>query len=458
MKKLKRSQLPLYALAGFGPNMLNLIIGTYLCDALMTTGFLANIENWTYLNKTLVVAVVWSVMIAIARIVDGVADIPLAAWTDSLKTKWGKRRPALLIGFIPMVISFVLFLFPLQNQENSLVNTIWFGVLLALFWTFYTLTLVTYYGTYSEVTETSQDRMVLSNWKAGYDVISYSIGYALIPLLIGSVNIRLIAMMFVPLSLTMLIPFFMLKERSTLPADVEKYKAEHPEDKEVQTEETVGIFDSLKYTFKNRDFIVWMCVLAVLQFGLQMFLQGQNVYFSGAGFPGWQIAIINTAAFAPVPLTLILYNRILRKRGFRFGFQYSLLFFAVGMIVLALGQNLFDPQTGSLYIFLFAVTASTIASFGIGALFSVTYSIPSQIAADELKRTGKSHPSMYFAIQGLFVAVVTAISTGLVWVNIRDAGRSNLMPIIVAVSCILAFVLAFFLPQSLNKIGKDGEE
>ena len=211
MRKFNRKQLGLYGLAGFGPNMLNLIIGTYLCDALMTQGFSADIANWTYLNKTLVVAVVWSVMIAIAKIIDGVADIPLASMTDTLKTRWGRRRPAIVIGAIPMLAAFLLFLLPISGRENSMANTIWFGVMLALFYTFYTLTMLAYYATFSEVTVSAQDRVVLSNWKAGYDIVYFVLGYALIPILIGNVNIRMITLMFVPCVLTMLIPLFMLK-------------------------------------------------------------------------------------------------------------------------------------------------------------------------------------------------------------------------------------------------------
>ena len=73
MKKLRsKKQILLYSMAGLGVNMLNLIVGTYLCDALMVEGFSTNIENWTYANKTLVVAGVWSVMIFLAKVLDGV--------------------------------------------------------------------------------------------------------------------------------------------------------------------------------------------------------------------------------------------------------------------------------------------------------------------------------------------------------------------------------------------------
>ena len=76
MKKITgKFKLFLYGMAGLGVNMLNLIVGSYLCDALMTEGFEKNIENWTYLNKTLVVAGLWSVMITIGKILDGIIEM-----------------------------------------------------------------------------------------------------------------------------------------------------------------------------------------------------------------------------------------------------------------------------------------------------------------------------------------------------------------------------------------------
>ena len=102
MKKLSKKQLTWYGIAGIGPNMLNLMVGSYLCDALMVEGFEKNVENWTYLNKTLVVIGLWSIFVFISKIIDGIIDIPLGSWTDRLKTKWGNRRPALLVGIALM--------------------------------------------------------------------------------------------------------------------------------------------------------------------------------------------------------------------------------------------------------------------------------------------------------------------------------------------------------------------
>ena len=78
MRKLtKRSQMMLYAVSGMGVNMLNLMMGSYLCSALIAGGFAAkDVPFQTFAGKDLVIAAVWSIFVLIAKIVDGVIDIP----------------------------------------------------------------------------------------------------------------------------------------------------------------------------------------------------------------------------------------------------------------------------------------------------------------------------------------------------------------------------------------------
>lgn len=436
-------------MSGLGINMLNLIIGSYLCDALMVEGFVKNANNWTYSDKTLVVAAVWSVMIALGKILDGIIDIPFAGWTDNLKSKWGKRRPAILLGLIPTIITYVLFLFPLQNEANSMANTIWFGVLLCVFYAFYTLTMVTYYATFSEVVDNDRDRVLLSNYKTVFDVIYYVLGYALIPAFVGNMNIRTIAMIFLPLSLTMLIPLFMIKERSTLDKDVANYPAEDG----YEPEETVGIIESLKYAVKNKSFIVWMGVYFALQFSTQMFLNSQNVIYSGyVRLEGFEITMVMASAFAPVPFTLILYNKLVRKHGIRFGYICSLLAYITAMVVLILSSHTLIPNNTVRLVV--ACIGGVLSSFGTGCFFSINYTIPSTLAAIEKKETGISHPAMYFAIQGLTGAVATALSTGIIWVNLKANELIWLAPYVIMAGALVSLVATGFMSKQVCNIGK----
>lgn len=462
MEKLSRKKLPLYALAGFGPNLLNTVLTIYLVDALQVAGFVKDVEFWTFQNKTIIAVVLFSVLKFIAQLVDGIIDVPFAALTDNLKSRWGKRRPVIFVGIVVMLATYLLFCFPISTQENSVANSIYCGLLLLVFYSAYTLSFVTYYGSYAEVTQNEKDRFYLSNWKAFIDTVQYALAYALIPVFVGmGNNIRTIALLLSPLALTLFIAVLLLKERSTLPADVAKYKAEHPEEAEMRKEEEVPLFESIRLTAKNKDFMSWLLLLGLFFFGLQMFLSGQNVLASGPmGLNGWQIAIINTAAFGPVPLMLYFYRKVMKKKGFRFAFQTALLSFALAMLTFSFDYVKWIDST--MVRLIIGAIGGTIGSYGIGAFFSAPYLIPSQAAAIEIEQTGKNHSSMYFAIQGLVTALAGAVSTGLVWPNLRnisvggnDIFGAHLMPYVAATFCIIAFFIAFRMPQSYNKLGKE---
>ena len=123
-------------------------------------------------------------MKAIANLMDGLVEVPVATIVQNLKTPWGRRRPAILLGTVVMTLAYVLFCFPISSQENSAANSIYLGILLTVFVSFFTLAINALFGTYAEITANDDDRLLLTNIKAAFDTIQYSIAYALIPVFI----------------------------------------------------------------------------------------------------------------------------------------------------------------------------------------------------------------------------------------------------------------------------------
>ncbi|MCH5151873.1 MAG: MFS transporter [Clostridiales bacterium] len=468
MQKItSRKKLFLYGFSGLGVNMLNLIMGSYLCSALLVGGFEEHVESWTYLNKNLVIAAVWSVMILVAKILDGVIDIPLSSFTDRLKTRWGRRRPAIVIGFVPMMLAYVLFLIPLENGE-TLLNTIWFGVLLCVYYTFYTLTMLTYYATFSEITEKESDTVFLSNIKSISDVIYFSLGYALIPLFVSlGVNIRYVALIFMPLSLFMLIPLFMLKEKST---KVDKTQEQTATTDEVDTnaaneqkadttangvevQPPLKLGASIACAFKNKTFLYWMLTAAVMNIGLQLFLGGINELFSTVEV---NQTIVMATSFAPVPLTILLYNKMVKKFGLGWAFRYTLVMFSLGMMVMFV-CSLVKGNLSEWELTAVAVVGGLLASFAIGAFFSVSYTVPSHLAQVEFESKGVSVSSMYFAVEGLIEGIAAGIATGPILVFLKGSEEASYicyMPIVVAAACMLAFAMSFGFSKTISQMGK----
>lgn len=454
MKKLKKKPLQmLYAVSGMGVNMLNLMMGSYLCSALIAGGFNAkDLPFQTYVGKDLVIAGLWSVFVLVAKIIDGVIDIPMAAFTDQLKSKWGRRRPSLIIGMAPMVVAYVLFLV-VPKGEASVLNTVYYGILLCIFYSFYTLTMVTYYATFTEIVETEQERGLISNTKSVCDILYFILGYVVVRMLLNGLNVRIVSLIVLPLAATMLIPLFLIKEESSLDID-KQADADAEKQPAGKKPKAVHLLTSLKYTFKNKTFVLWMVVYAFMTFSVQLFLGGINEYFSSVNM---SMMLVMICAFAPVPLTLMLYNAIIRRFGFGAAYRYTLVTFIIGMVAMYLVGRLGQGMTKTLL----SVISGLISSFAIGAMFAVAYSIPSQLAAEEEERTGVSNAAMYFAVQGLFAGVATGIATGLVLVALKKAsegaegpGPIALMTLIAAAGCIAALCLTFILPKRLLVLGK----
>ena len=443
MKKIHgKFKLITYAFSGMGINMLNLMVGSYLCSALIAGGFkAADLPYQTFAGKDLVVAGVWAVFMLVARIIDGVIDIPMAAIADNLHTRWGRRRPALVMGLIPMILAYVLFImFP--NQDGAtLLNTVVYGVTLCVFYVFYTLTMVTYYATYTEIVDTQAERNTIANAKSVFDIVYFIIGYVAVRALLNGLNVRVVGLMVLPLALTMLIPLFMIKETGK---------------EETEKEQTVHLFASLKYTFKNRAFILWMVAYSFMTFGVQLFLGGINEYFSSVGM---SMVLVMMAAFAPVPFTLLIYNKIQRKSGFGAAFRYTLIMFIIGMLLM-FGVGLMPAGTLKTVC---AITTGLISSFAIGSMFSVAYSVPAQLAAEETEKTGVSNSAMYFAVQGLFAGVATGIATGIVLTALKKGSENTVsgpgaiayMTFIAALGAIVSLILTYKLPKSVIYMGKE---
>lgn len=325
MKLLKSKwKMFLYACSAIGVNLLNLMVGSFLCSALLVGGFGTNaIANQTFEGKDLVVAGGWAAFVLVAKIIDGVIDIPMATFTDNLRSKWGRRRPTILIGLIILIFSYAAFaLFTPNTAGVSWLNTVYYGITLCIFYCSYTLTMVSYYATFTEIVDNEQDRNFISNVKSVCDIVYFIIGYVVVGLILKGLNIRYVALVVLPLVLFMLIPLFMIKEQSTENGVIRENG---------EKEETVNLFKSILYTLKNKDFICWMVVYFFLTFGVQLYLGGINEYFS---YTGMSMMLVMIAAFAPVPATLFLYNGIIRKKGFRFAIQYVLLIFALSMAAL----------------------------------------------------------------------------------------------------------------------------
>ncbi len=466
----------LYAASGFGPNLLMVLMGAYFTDA-MNPVALPEGSLQAITGTCLITPALFSVLWFIGKVFDGIIDVPFASITDNLKTKWGRRRIPIAICFVPMVVSYILCWIPIS--DNPIANTIWIFVWSLIFFATYTMNLIAFYGSLSSVCSDEAQRTRVSSFKAFFDTISYCLVYALVPLMLDGMGIHIdkLAFMMVPMMITMIIPIVMIKEGDKWE---KKAIAAGFDITPLAEEEKVGLFQSIKMTFTNKLFMHWCLVNCCSFFGLQMFLVAMNAMITGGmGLNGTQMAILNTCAFAPVPLTLYLFNRVKAKRGVRFAYQSALLAFAVAIMLTFFVGNSFIAGDNTTLKMIFGVIGSLLGSWGIGAFFMMGYLVPAQISSVEEKLTKKNHSAMYFAAQAVTTTVVGAVASSLVYENIKNLFISKaeggvvyasslkeaaeifntssatvfnfgtlIVPIIVCVFCVLGFFVAFKMPKN----------
>jgi len=438
MKTLKRWQEPIYAIGGFGPGFMYQIVMTYLLYYYRPA--LSRVETGALI---LAPAGAYAAGLLIARILDGVVDIPIATWTDNLKSRWGRRRPLMILGFIPTVLSFLLLWYP-PISGNSLGadghwgNAIFVAVASSLYFFFHTLIVVPYLASLSELVRDEESRVRVASWQTFFNTAGYVLTFVVAPILFDRFGIRGTIWLLVPVFLSFLGPILVIKETSTLKeAEVAGEKAA----------EDVPLWQSVKMTLNNRTFRIYILSVATFYFGLQFFLGG--IAFMAADMMGLsdsQLGLMNAAAFAPVPIMLLLFNWIVKKKGAKWAFRLALLIFAFAMLIFPLGWTRLNLPVPPMVV---GIVAGGIASFSIGVFFTIPYAFPAQIAATEAKETGKDRAGMYFAVQGVINQFMGSLSGSVLALLLGWQLGVVVIGPIVALTCIVSYFL--FKPYPLGQ-------
>ena len=92
----------LFAFSGFGPNLLMILMGAFYTDAINPAALSESAKYIQSINGTcLILPAVFPILWFLSKAFDGIIDIPFASITDTIKTKWGRRRIPIFVAFIP---------------------------------------------------------------------------------------------------------------------------------------------------------------------------------------------------------------------------------------------------------------------------------------------------------------------------------------------------------------------
>ena len=155
MKKITNGKIFALCLGDFARGLINGIITTYLL-----TFFIPTNSNTTLPQFFMKAALTMAIIRRIGTVIDAVTDPWVASLSDNSKAKSGRRISFMRWSAIPYGLFCLLIFFP-PVAGSSVINAIWVGVMLALYYLFSTLYNIPYSALQAEVVAEPRKRVFL---------------------------------------------------------------------------------------------------------------------------------------------------------------------------------------------------------------------------------------------------------------------------------------------------------
>lgn len=287
---------------------------------------------------------------------DAINDPLVGTWSDRVRTRWGRRRPFLLLGAIPFGLGFVLLWWapPLHNQWLLLLAV---TSAFMLSDTFQTVVAVPFMALTPEMTPDYDERTSLTGYRIFFNLVSSLVTAVAAPLIIDAVisagftqqqGYLIVGALFGGLAaIPFLLMFFVVHERSDLP----------------QEPESPGVLASLRITWQNVPFrfamglyvlnwIAFDTVALMLPFFLTYWvaqgnlLASANVFGQSIALESVVLGLLLVSAVVCLPLWTWLSQRLSKRSAYILGMAFwaivQLLLIAIqpGQISLCLGLAL----------------------------------------------------------------------------------------------------------------------
>jgi GPH family glycoside/pentoside/hexuronide:cation symporter len=322
---------------------------------------------------------------------DYINDPIVGYFADRVRTRWGRRRPFLLFGFIPFGISFMMMWYrpPFDGQWALMA---YYAFAYFVFDAMVTLVSMPYMALTPELTQDYDERTSLTSYRMTFSLIGGLVAFVVPLMIIGklepaNVN-RVLAMgvIFGTVSaLPLLITFFGTREK-------EEY-ASQPQPG--LREQFRAVRSNRPFWFAAGVFLFTWAAIEIIQTMLLLFLKYRM------GLEG-ESDIVAGAVFITAIIVLPFWVWIAGKTDKRRSYIYGMFFFITVMVTL----GFLNPSLG----FTAVLALACFAGVGVSAVHVLTWAmIPDAVEVDELQ-SGARHEGMFYALVTLFRKMASSIS------------------------------------------------
>jgi len=358
-------------------------------------------------------------VITASKLWDAISDYIMGRISDKTKSRWGRRRPYIIFGAIPMAVCFVLlWIVPSSSQT---VNLIYFIIMYILYNTTFTIVAVPYNALLPELTSNYNERGSISGFKMGSSFVGTLIGAAGIPLIVWTLlpaqsseyltnktNFPITALLLAVVLMSVLfVTGAGTKERIVVAG----------------TENSDGLFKTLLSFMKLKEFRIVMGMFLFNMIGFDVIMATIAFFFGDVLHVNGDIQTI----FMAIPLVFAVIAApfwvfVMHKIGKKKAYISSAIYFIVAMLICLVIPEV-NNDIGRM-VLLGVVTA--VIGIGISASQVIPWAmLPDVIEIDEYKN-GIRREGAFYGISTFLYKIASALAIAVVlfiisWFGYKEA-------------------------------------
>ncbi len=316
---------------------------------------------------------------------NAINDPLMGQLSDRTRSRFGRRVPYVAFGAIPLGLSF-FFLWTPPHQPAWMLAA-YFLILLFIFDTLYSLTIIAYNSLFPEVAPTVRDRVDLSTVREILGTVALLLSYILAPILAESLGyLWMGAIMGVLVAVGYGISMIGVKEAPV-------------SDSEVQ----LGMGESLRIVLSSIPFrwylganiakeYIWLALGAMLPFWRKYALGIQSpidVFGMKLGAGDSEAILLGLAILLAIPC-LLIWRPIVLKLGYRRTWIIAALIFVPGLFLMMIADDFYSGLLGTLLV-----------APGLAGSMIMPFPVISEVIDDDAKKEhGYRREGIFFGMNG----------------------------------------------------------